>query len=185
MLTFQPRSQLTDSVPLMDTPSFMWYPGFDGMFNPLPPSAADPSSAVTRLRELLTSLMVTWALEDIHLFGFAQGGSLALSLSLSVADSPLGEARRLGSVVSVMGGIEGKVPTARSNTPVLYYTRKPANAEEQKVKERFSEVTVFRAPSNGGMPANMEEWRPVFGFWGKMLKRDESWKGGEVYEVVQ
>jgi hypothetical protein len=167
--------------------SYMWYTGFDGAFNPLSPANAEPRAVVPKLRALLADLSKTWALEDIHLFGFGQGASAALALALSVASNPVNDARRLGSAVAVLGGLEGSTrkSEAHSNTPVLYYTRRAPDTEEKLVKDRFAEVTVFRAPAAGAMPANMDEWRPVMGFWGKVLKRDDSWKGGEVYEVVR
>jgi pimeloyl-ACP methyl ester carboxylesterase len=166
--------------------SYMWYPAFDSAFNSLPPAAADPSGTVAKLRALLESL--AWSTEDVHLFGFAQGGGMALALALSLASDPINESRRLGSVVTVLGGLEGKTPSAPkslSHTPVLFYTRTPADPRAAAVKDRFAQVTVFTAPSRGSMPASMDEWRPIMGFWGQVLKRDEAWKGGEVYEVVR
>lgn len=182
------QTRLMASVPLMES-SWMWYPSFDAMFNPLPPSARDPSGTITKLRSLLSSLIAQgWAAEDIHLFGWGQGGSVSLSLALNLASSAIDGAARLGSVVTICGPLEGKTsPSGKSNTPVMYFTRTTNSAAETAVKNAFASVEITHQAARGeDMPRSMDEWRAIMKFWGQVLKRDDAWKGqGEVYEVVK
>ena len=191
----------------------MWFNTFDAFFNPLP--SPDPSKPLPALRDLLTTLTspeVGWDLTQIHLFGWGQGGTMALELAYSIGRSPLSEPeagasntaatsvspigsgrRRLGSVVSVCAGLLSH-PTKeeRLPTPTLIFTRKdPNSAIRQKVlsgaRRAFRDVEVVPAKGGGeDMPRGADEWRGIIRFWGQVLGRDEGWKGqGEVYEVVR
>lgn len=187
----------------MESPDyFSWYNTFDPMFNPLP--SPDPSATLRSLRELLTTLTskeIGWDLTRIHLFGWGQGGTMALELAYSVgkegisnADASGEKRKRLGSVVSVCGPLVS-FPTASLgiNTPTAYFTRQAAqSAAAQKTRrglERaFKDVEVIQGQSAGGedMPKGREEWKGIMAFWGKVLEKDDKWKGqGDVYEVVR
>ncbi|KAL7422490.1 hypothetical protein Q5752_003138 [Cryptotrichosporon argae] len=77
--------QAPDPVPLMDHPSFSWYNTFDALFHPLPaPDPTRPLPALVGLLEALAAPPLGWALSDIHLFGWGQGGTVALELALRV-----------------------------------------------------------------------------------------------------
>ncbi|WWC63491.1 uncharacterized protein I303_106094 [Kwoniella dejecticola CBS 10117] len=84
-----------DPIPLMDHPSFSWYPTFTPTYDPLPVENHNPTTHLPKLRALITKLIspeVGWELNQIHLFGFAQGGTMVLELGLSVGKDPLSPA---------------------------------------------------------------------------------------------
>ena len=190
----------------MDHPSFSWYNTFTTLFEPLPnPSPAPTLPSLRTLLTALTSPEFGWDLSDIHLFGWGQGGSMALELALDIGKSGIqsGSAsaggplrKRFGSVISICAPLLS-FPTTPLDlpTPVLYFTRQdPRAATSQKtvnsIKRVFKEVTVVQSKQERGvedMPRSQQEWRGIIQFWGEMLKRGvEGWKGdGEVYEVVR
>ncbi|TXT15878.1 hypothetical protein VHUM_00381 [Vanrija humicola] len=195
--------QAPNPVPLMDNPSWSWYNTFDPMFNPLP--NPDPSPTLPALRTLLAQLVgLGWRLPQIHLFGWAQGGTMALELALSVGRESVdvqlesGESvsgKRLGSVVSVCAGLES-FPTGENKaaTPALWFTRTdPRSVVEQRteaaLRKGFAHLEIVRGDAARGqdMPRSTAEWTGIMRFWGQVLARgDEGWKGdGEVYEVVR
>ncbi|WVR09452.1 hypothetical protein IAU60_006519 [Kwoniella sp. DSM 27419] len=194
-----------DPLPLMDHPSFSWYPTFTPTYDPLPLDAQNPTVNLSKLRRLLdalTSPEVGWTLHDIHLFGWGQGGTMALELALDLGKSPLssslnsgaGGSRRLGSVTSVCASLLTH-PTSELDlpTPVCLFTRlSPKAAAHAKtlapLKRAFKAVQVVQASGTGeSMPRGKEEWWGIMKFWGQVLgRKDEGWKGdGEVYEVVR
>lgn len=173
------------------------------MFNPVP--NPDPTKHIPMLRKLLetlTSNEIGWQLHRIHLFGWGQGGSMALEVARSITHDPLsqGQAKRLGSVISICGPI---LPFSKSTstatpgngqTPVLLFTRLlPQAAAHRRQKEDlqavFKEVEVVNGDKGKGgedMPRGRTEWEGIMKFWGNVLAKDEAWKGdGEVYEVVR
>nr|KIR49436.1 hypothetical protein I312_01591 [Cryptococcus bacillisporus CA1280] len=196
-----------DPIPLMDHPSFSWYQTFDPYFNPLPISSQNSTAPLSKLRKLLETLIsphLGWKLEDIHLFGWGQGGTVALELGTDIGKTPLktnGEkdnGKRLGSIISICAPLlTHPASPLNVSTPVLYFTRQSAqSAVQQKsvsgIKRGYREVQVVQGGGVGGgkgedMPRGKEEWYGVMKFWGQVLgKADEGWKGqGEVYEVVQ
>ncbi|WVQ79737.1 hypothetical protein IAT38_001837 [Cryptococcus sp. DSM 104549] len=202
-----------DPIPLMDNPSFSWYQTFDPFFNPLPLSSQNPTAPLPKLRtllEALTSKEVGWRLEDIHLFGWGQGGTVALELGVDIGrtllkapgdgtETKAAEGKRLGSIVSICAPLLTH-PSSSLNiaTPVLYFTRQsPQSAVQQSavsmLKRAYREVEVVQGGKGSGsgkgedMPRGKDEWWGVMKFWGQVLGRaDEGWKGsGEVYEVVR
>jgi hypothetical protein len=105
------------------------------------------------------------------------------------------EVKRFGSVTSVCAGLLSH-PTSelRLATPILYFTRQnPQSAVATKARsilERaFKEVEVVQGKGDGkgeDMPRGKAEWEGIMRFWGKILAREEGWKGeGEVFEVVK
>ena len=182
----------------MDGPSYSWYNTFDRMFNPIP--NPDPTKHIPTLRKLLenlTSPEIGWDLNRIHLFGWGQGGSMALQLASNIAPTPLklssGESKRLGSVISICGPLLSTSST-QSNTPCLLFTRTSPQAaihrrQVSELKETFKEVEVINGEKGKGgedMPRGRTEWEGIMRFWGNLLAKDEGWKGeGEVYEVVK
>lgn len=190
----------------METPAWTWFNTFDPMFNPLP--NPDPSPTIPALRTLLSKLLgLGWALEDIHLFGWQQGGTMALELALSVGKEGLSvsppstscssspaPAKRLGSVTSICGKLES-FPSSPVNapTPAMWFTRSDSRGAATKAVEAaltraFSTLEVVRGEGAGAdMPRSRAEWEGVMRFWAQHLRpAGEGWKGdGEVYEVVQ
>lgn len=164
------------------------------MFNPIP--NPDPSKHIPSLRKLLetlTSPEIGWDLNRIHLFGWGQGGSMALEVALNIARTPLND-QRLGSVISICGPVLTSSSSGQSQTPALFFTRvAPQSAAYSRLvtdlKTRFKEVEVVngeKGKSGEDMPRGRSEWEGIMKFWGNMLSKDESWKGeGEVFEVVR
>jgi len=181
----------------MDGPSYSWYNTFDRMFNPIP--SPDPTKHIPTLRKLLealTSPEIGWELNRIHLFGWGQGGSMALELASNISVKPLGEVQRFGSVISVCGPLlsPSSSSISKSQTPALVFTRlSPQSAAHTRLandlKTRFKEVQVINGEKGKGgedMPRGRGEWEGIMRFWGNILSKDESWKGdGEVFEVVR
>lgn len=185
----------------MDGPSYSWYNTFDRMFNPIP--RPDPTKHLPTLRillEKLTSPEIGWKTQQIHLFGWGQGGTMALELALHLATKPLSlppshgtSCSRFGSVTSVCATLLSS-PTTLSYTPALAFTRiSPASAAHGRLmtdlKKALKEVEVVngeKAKGGEDMPRGRAEWEGIMRFWGRVLAKDESWKGeGEVYEVAR
>lgn len=197
---------------MMDSPAFSWYPTFSSQFPFLPLPAPNPSATTPKLRALLVDYLcgkLGWSLDRIHLFGWGQGGSMALEVAVDLAKQGLG---RLGSVISVCGPLLSTpsvgAPNLAAATPVLYVHRPPgcsSVSEDAKppgaLSKTFlpSSLRVIRAPfnkqrvsengSDEGMLAGKQEWTEAMRFWGQNLKRseDRSWMSktkGEVYEVT-
>ena len=148
-----------------------------------------------QLLEALVSKEVGWKLSDIHLFGWGQGGTVTLELASHVSFKPLSpeQSKRFGSVVSVCAPILSS-PSTISQTPALTFTRiSPSSAAYQRqvtnLKKGFKDVEVINGEKGKGgedMPRGRNEWEGIMRFWGKVLAKDEGWKGeGEVYEVVR
>jgi len=177
----------------MDGPSYSWYNTFDRMFNPIPsPDPTKHNPMLRKLLETLTSPEIGWELNRIHLFGWGQGGSMALQVALNIHTSPIYQAQRLGSVISICGPLISSL--GQSQTPALFFTRvAPQSAVHNRLvadmKRGFKEVEVIngeKGKSGEDMPRGRVEWEGIMRFWGNILSKDESWKGkGEVYEVVR
>lgn len=178
-------------VPLLPG-HWAWYQTFDlntGDEIPRP----DATAAVPALRTLLGQLHgLGWPLERIHLFGWQQGATVALELALSVKASPVDGASRLGSVASICGKFEREPSVAASQTPLFWFTRSPersarTKADEEVVKKAFADTTIARGDGSGRLDMlGKNDFPAMFQFWGKVMARDDAWKGdGEVYEVVR
>ncbi|KAG8695755.1 hypothetical protein FRC08_007568 [Ceratobasidium sp. 394] len=119
--------------------------------------------AVHRALDHLTSSECGWPAERIHLFGFAQGGSVALEAAL----------RRPGgvkSVVSVGGGLV-EVPTRAgpgAGTRVLYIG---GAVGETGLAKGFANVRVEGMAGEVRMPKGKDEWGVVMQFWSEVLER--------------
>ena len=135
-------------------------------------------------------------MNQIHLFGWGQGGTMSLELALDVGKSRNGEnPLRLGSVTSICAGLESHPSSPLElATPILYFTRARSRAAvgqkmERGIRRAFRDVEVVRGEEGRGedMPRGRSEWEGIMRFWGKVLgKDDEGWKGGgEVFEVVK
>ncbi|KAK8854632.1 hypothetical protein IAR55_003371 [Kwoniella newhampshirensis] len=185
-----------DPLPLMDSPSFSWYPTFTSQFDPLPLSSQNPTKPISALRSLLSTLTspsIGWKLEDIHLFGWGQGGTTVLELGLDIGRNPLAPpsvasssttmatetkeesigGKRLGSIVCVCAGLLTH-PTLqlRIATPILWFNRLPPNsAIHQKtltiLKRAYREVQVVQGQQ--GQDSNAEAMpRGTEEWWGIM-----------------
>ncbi len=183
---------MVDRLPWMSSPAWSWYNTFTPLFEPLPHPDPTPSlPALRKLLDALTSPEVGWETDQIHLFGWGQGGTIALELACDLGKTK----RRLGSVISVCAGLFSHPSTKMDlETPVLYFTRSDVrfwSGEKvvNSLKRAFKEVEVVRGDVGRGedMPRGRGEWEGIMRFWARLLGRaDKGWKGeGEVYEVVR
>ncbi|WRT68587.1 uncharacterized protein IL334_005565 [Kwoniella shivajii] len=218
-----------DPIPLMDHPSFSWYPTFTSTYDPIPIANQNPTVHLSKLRDLVSTLITPsghtgssavsgggggglgWKLDEIHLFGWGQGGTIALELGLSIGKNPLtistsaveseGKGgKRFGSITSICANLLTH-PTSSLNipTPVCYFTRtSPKSSIHEKsvnvLKRAFREVQIVTPKGSGGggedMPRSKDDWYGIMKFWSQVLGRksdeDKTWKGqGEVYEVIR
>ncbi|KAF8606539.1 hypothetical protein BDV93DRAFT_537063 [Ceratobasidium sp. AG-I] len=143
-------------IPFLDEGEemYQWYTSFTSLGelidhpNPLP-----GVRAVHRAIEHLTGPECGWPAKRVHLFGFAQGGSVALEAALRWDGG-------VGSAVSVCGGLV-EIPTRQgpgAGTRVLYRGFEGAQLEN----------TVGREVR---MPRGKDEWSVVMRFWSQVLER--------------
>ncbi|KAM0746798.1 hypothetical protein T439DRAFT_306246, partial [Meredithblackwellia eburnea MCA 4105] len=99
-------------VPLLEEEAWQWWESFDQLGELIP--NPNPTPAISTLIDFLTYLTASptgpqWLPSQIHLFGFSQGGSLAIHLALAwsllptPASGERNESRDLKSVISVEG----------------------------------------------------------------------------------
>lgn len=160
----------------------------------------------------LTEQPYNWNLDNIHLFGFGQGGTLAAETGQAISRRYKGHqpdtgqpAPALGSVVSV-GGPLLSLPTtstlkgasSKLGTRLLYVVRQTAPAstgklasQEEAFKRAYSRVELARLPLQRGqppvsMPRSKDEWEPIMRFWSEVLRRRSAWEldGSDIYEVT-
>jgi len=181
-------------IPFLHEEAYQWYPSFDQLGDII--ERPNPAGAVTLLSTVLDHLMsvCTWPAQNIHLFGFAQGGSVALESIVTrwkaeaqkssisrVEDSPNDSTplskTSFGSIVSVGGPLllHHALSTA-CPTPVLLFHRTPTSeisipaGELASLRKCFSAVKEIKAPGDG-MPRSREEWHPIMEFWSQRLSR--------------
>ncbi|KAJ7704303.1 Alpha/Beta hydrolase protein [Mycena rosella] len=162
-----------EQVPFLYEESYMWFPSFDGLGELL--AHPDPTPALELLDRVVAHLTAdcAWPAPRIHLFGFAQGGTLAAELALRQPP--------LGSVVSVCGPLLS-YPTrpTRSATPLLIAHRGDAGSLAA-FKKGFESIVEHAMPVGGGMPASKPEWEPIMRFWSQRLSRR---RAEGMYEVM-
>ncbi|KIW99376.1 uncharacterized protein Z518_11364 [Rhinocladiella mackenziei CBS 650.93] len=146
----------------------------------------DLDSSLTRAVELVAQDVIAKVLidklkyrpEQIHLFGFGQGGSVALSVPLH---SSLSAQSSLGGIISIGGGLPLSTSLAntssKNRTPVLLLSgsKSPlASAESsplKRVKSTFEFVTYHQwNKAEDSMPQNRNEMLPMMQFWGRRLR---------------
>ncbi|WVF67496.1 hypothetical protein IAT40_002252 [Kwoniella sp. CBS 6097] len=161
-----------DPIPLMDHPSFSWCPTLTNTYDPIPPSAQNPTKNLPLLRKMIEALISPdgcgWDLKDIHLFGWGQGGTMVLELALEIgkngitavkeAQTQTPKQNRFGSAVSICASLLTHPTTTDpnlNNTPICYFTRlSPKSSIHTKhltpIKRAFREVTVIQGVASGG-----------------------------------
>jgi hypothetical protein len=190
-------------VPFLYEDAFQWYTSFDPLGELL--DRPDPSPALELLSKVINILITkfSWATAQIHIFGFAQGGSVALefllkdwkkelsamSKALPANDntSATTAPRHFGSVVSVSGPfLSYPTVSAKCPTPVFLFHRSPpaetalpagALGDFNKAFEAAEEVCL----GGDGMPRNRDEWYPIMKFWSEKLKKRQA---DGLYEVM-
>lgn len=139
-----------------------------------------------------------WELADILLFGFGQGGSLALGLASKIREGPrLREikekeeerpaetARNFKGVVSIGGALPSSmVPTrsarSKSKTPVLVCHGRLCEAVDEDavdfLKQEFADVREVKwKKAESTMPSNREEMLPIMQFLADRLRSGSGW----------
>jgi hypothetical protein len=133
-----------------------------------------------RVLDYLTS-SCSWPSERIHLFGFAQGGSVAAEIALrrwkvSVPAPSSGSSTPaklpLGSIVTVDGTLLSYPTfTPACAIPALYFHHSEQESTKAlgSFRKGFSKVNEARFPGREGMPRSKEEWAKIVEFWSRML----------------
>lgn len=187
----------TEQIPFFDEPAFQWYTSFDQLGEMI--DRPNPRPALELLDKVVHHLVsdLQWSQENIHFFGFAQGGSVAAEFALkkwrehieASASEPNAIQRSFGSLVTV-GGPLLSYPTLSvlSPTPVLVASRPPpaqdamASNSMAAFRKGFQNVGEVKLSSNrSGMPASREEWEPIMRFWSERLSKR---KMDDLYEVM-
>ncbi|KAJ7628470.1 hypothetical protein FB45DRAFT_918361 [Roridomyces roridus] len=157
-----------DQVPFLYEESYAWFTSFDELGEII--ERPNPTSALALMDRILQHLTddCGWPLHRVHLFGFAQGGSVAAELGVQRSR------QALGSIVTVSGPLLS-YPTLStlSATPLLAAYRPsamPLNALTS-FKKGFSRVVEHKMNADGGMPASKAEWEPIMRFWSEVLGR--------------
>ncbi|KAF7319517.1 Abhydrolase-2 domain-containing protein [Mycena chlorophos] len=154
------------SIPFLYEEAYAWYPSFDPLGELIP--RPNPTSALDLMVKVMQHLRedCTWPMNRIHLFGFAQGGSVAAELGIKLSRE------RLGSIVTVSGPLLS-YPTLASPSPtpihVAYRTSALPISELPAFKKGFSRVSDNKMAAEGGMPASKTEWEPIMRFWSENL----------------
>ncbi|KIV86553.1 hypothetical protein PV11_02156 [Exophiala sideris] len=114
--------------------------------------------------------------DHIHLFGFGQGGSVAVSAPLHPSLSSIS----LGSVISIGGYLPQSTATTSSTknrTPVLLLSgsrsvlASPESSPLKRVKSAYEFVTYHQwKKADDSMPKNRDEVLPMMQFWARRLK---------------
>ncbi|KAG0704137.1 hypothetical protein DFH29DRAFT_393054 [Suillus ampliporus] len=185
-----------DVIPFLYEQAFQWYPSFDQLGDLI--ERPDPSPALNLFKDVLDHLTgeCGWPPHRIHLFGFAQGGSVAAeaclqwwrrelelsSLRVTDKETPV---RPLGSLVTISGPLLSYPTLSKPcETPVLVFHRphELKNGALAAFRKGFSRVKDVERAGEGMPRANLrEEWQPIMEFWSEVLGRRS---GDGLYEVT-
>lgn len=124
-----------------------------------------------------------YRLREILLFGFGQGGMLAMNVA-----AELGE-EELGGVVSIGGALPATAPLAevnkKSRTPVIvckgYRNLAVTYEDEGRIKDTFTFAEIKEWSKTGdGMPSNRDEMLPIMQFFARRLRSTHGVPKGSV-----
>lgn len=171
-----------DRIPYLYEEAFQWYKSFDPLGELLP--NPNPTPALDLLAKIFDHLTndCRWPPQKIHIFGFAQGGTVAIEFSLLRWRQQLYETHNssvspLGSVVSVCGPlISYPILESPCPVPLLLFSRPPPteSALSPSDKAAFRKgFGSFREVQMGGegMPRSKKEWEHIMRFWSERLNR--------------
>ena len=142
-------------------------------------------SAQMLLNEVVTEGLVAkcgFTPREVILFGFAQGGVVALHVAASMHDE-------LGGVVGIGGGLSLSAPLRpigkKSTTPVLLCKAssgsKVTDGAVKRLRDAFEFVDVKEWKRNGdGMMRNREEMLPIMHFFARRLRSTSGVPEGSV-----
>jgi len=185
-----------EQVPFLYEQAYQWYTSFDPLGELL--ERPNPTPALDLLSKVLAHLVddCTWPPNRIHLFGFAQGGSVAAEFALKWWKAELEKQkndiqhalRPLGSVVSIGGPLLSYPTLSRiCPTPLLLFHRSPPaesalpSSAVAAFKKGFSHFVDVKTNGNDGMPRSKDEWEPIMRFWSERLGRRQL---DGLYEVL-
>jgi len=186
-------------IPYLYEEAYQWFPSFDDLGEPV--AHPNPSEGVATVTAVLAHLMrdCGWIPSRIHLFGFAQGGSVALESAVAHwkarqrsdgTDAGIAAERALAlaSVTSVGGTLLGHHAIGSPcGTAVLLAHRPPPSAlslrpgDGSALRRVFGSVKEVSLSAGESMPASREEWAPLMEFWSERLVRRP---GEGLYEVM-
>ncbi|ORY71157.1 Alpha/Beta hydrolase protein [Pseudomassariella vexata] len=158
----------------------------------------DPDPGFAKAEELVLGRLVRetlitkcgWDVRDILLFGFGQGGTLALGLASRlrggerVVDVTEGEGAQEGKVFKGTVSIGGPLPASmvptvsardKSRTPALVCHGRSSEAVDDEamevLKKEFVDVREVKwGKGNDGMPMNRDEMLPIMQFFAERLQ---------------
>ncbi|KAK0468466.1 Alpha/Beta hydrolase protein [Desarmillaria tabescens] len=165
-----------DQIPYLYEEAFQWYDSFDPLGELI--RYPNPTPALDLMKQVLRHLVedCAWREDRLHLFGFAQGGSVAAEFGLRWWKE---QKRKFGSIVSV-GGPLLSYPTIEelSPTPILVVHRaspaEPSLPRDAMVALRRAYQSVGDEKLDGrrsGMPSSKDEWEPIMRFWSEKLSK--------------
>ncbi|PCH37400.1 hypothetical protein WOLCODRAFT_84130 [Wolfiporia cocos MD-104 SS10] len=185
-----------EQIPFLYEQAFQWYTSFDPLGELL--DRPNPTPALDLLSRVFTHLVddCAWPPHRIHLFGFAQGGSVAVEFGLRWWRAELEKQRSepqhalhpLGSIVTVCGPLLS-YPTLSNlcPTPVLVFDRPPPaetalpSGVLTAFKKGYGHFKEAKMNGGDGMPRSKDEWEPIMRFWSEKLGRRQM-EG--LYEVM-
>ncbi|KIX94148.1 uncharacterized protein Z520_10174 [Fonsecaea multimorphosa CBS 102226] len=146
----------------------------------------DSDSPLTKSVELVAQDVISKVLVDkfryrpdhIHLFGFGQGGSVALMVPLHPSISSLPS---LGGVISVGGALPLSAPLPKTQsenkTPVLILSGSKSplasvgSSPLNRIKSTYEFVTYHQwKKADDSLPKNRDEALPMMQFWARRLR---------------
>lgn len=141
------------------------------------------------LEDIIQKVLINkkgYTMRDIVLFGFMQGGMLALNIAASLN-------QELGGVVSIGAGLPShatRVPVIAetklaNRTPILVCKARDGSGvsmeDEDSVKKVFAFTTIKEWPKRGdGMPRNRDEMLPIMQFFARRLRSQRGVPAGAV-----
>jgi hypothetical protein len=158
--------QGTSRIPLLEEEAWGWWNSFDSLGDLIPnPDPSETLSVLGNVLEYLTNEEngAGWKASQIHLFGFAQGGSCASELSRAWGKGKGKERGDVGSLVTVSGPLLSFPTDIKVGTKVLVVCRKSevrmmGIGGFGKGFENVQEVVLGRGE---GMLRGREEWEQV------------------------
>lgn len=150
--------------------------------------AFDSDSPLTRAVELVAKDVIADVLiekseyrpDHIHLIGFGQGGSVAVSVPLHASLSsfaPLGGVISIGGALPISTTVNSPSSASKNRTPLLLLSgsksplASPESSPLKRIKSAFEFVTYHQwRKSDDSMPKNRDEVLPMMQFWARTLK---------------